>query len=159
AIILDRELEPLLADRLGADADLGRAPLAGVLHAIAGDLQQVLPLPQKVEIVWRVPVDGDPLLAEDPLQRAGELVGPLGDRGALPLTLGAGRGAGAAEVMVDLLAHGLGLAAYHVGKRPGPLPGLGEHHRDRRLERVRQVADMRALALHDLLIVGYERVQ
>ena len=47
----------------------------------------------------------------------------------------------------------------HLGQRAGLALGLGQHHRDRRLQRVGQVADVGALALDDLLVVGHQGVQ
>jgi hypothetical protein len=56
-------------------------------------------------------------------------------------------------VVVDLLLHGLRLAADQFGQRARALAGLGEHHRDRGLQGVRQIADVGALAFDDLLVV------
>ncbi len=76
--------------------------------------------------------------------------------GALALPLAAGGGAGAAQVVVDLLAHHLGLAGDDLGQRAGRWLGLGDHHRDRGLQRMGQVADVGALALDGLLVVGHQ---
>ena len=54
------------------------------------------------------------------------------DLGALAALLARGR-PGAAQVMVDLLAHHIGLAAHHVGQRAGRGLRLGRHHGERRL--------------------------
>ncbi len=62
-------------------------------------------------------------------------------------------------MVVDLGAHGLGLAGDQLGQGPGRAGRLGQHHRERRLQGMGQVADVGALALDDLLVVGDEGVQ
>ncbi|WP_308237888.1 hypothetical protein [Phenylobacterium sp. J426] len=62
-------------------------------------------------------------------------------------------------MVVHLLLHRLGLAGDHLGQRTGTLGGFGQHHRDRRLQRMRQVAHVRALALHRLLVMAHQGVQ
>ena len=62
-------------------------------------------------------------------------------------------------MVVHLLLHGLGLAFDDLGQRTRALGGLGNHHRDRGLERVRQVADVGPLALDHLLVVLHQGVQ
>ena len=62
-------------------------------------------------------------------------------------------------MVVDVVAHGLGLAGDHVGERARLAPGLGQHHRQRRLQRMGEVADVGALALDDLLVVRHQRVE
>ena len=65
----------------------------------------------------------------------------------------------ALEMARDLIAHDLGLLAHLQRKRIAAMRGgLVHHHRDRRLERMREIADMGARALDDLAIGVDQRI-
>ena len=96
---------------------------------------------------------------KDALKGVRQLLKHRRHRRALARGLGAGGGAGAAQMVVDMVAHGVGLARDHLGQRAWMSLGLGQHDRKRRLQRVGQVADMGALALDHLLVVGDQGVQ
>ena len=73
-----------------------------------------------------------------------------GDAGGEPRAL---------EMARDLIAHDLGLLAHLVGERIVGVRGrLVHHHRERRLERMREIADMGARALDDLAVGVDQRV-
>ncbi len=71
---------------------------------------------------------------------------------------GARGGAGAAQVVVDLILHHPGLFAHHVGQNARRRPRLGQHDGQRRLQRMGQIADVGALALDRLLVVRQQAV-
>ena len=59
----------------------------------------------------------------------------------------------------DLVAHHVGLLAHLLRQRiVGPQRGLVHHHRKRRLERVREIADMGAGALDDFAVGIEQRI-
>ena len=59
----------------------------------------------------------------------------------------------------DLVAHDLGLLAHLGGERIVAVRGgLVHHHRERRLQRMREIADMGARALDDLAVGVDQRV-
>ena len=62
-------------------------------------------------------------------------------------------------MMIDLGAHGLGLAGDQLGQGSRIGGGLGQHHRKRGLERVGEVADVGPLAVDHLLVMGHQGVQ
>ena len=65
----------------------------------------------------------------------------------------------ALEMAGDLVAHDLGLLAHLGGERVVAVRGgLVHHHRQRRLERMREIADMGARALDDLAVGVDQRV-
>ena len=70
----------------------------------------------------------------------------------------AGSRAGPAQVMVDLLAHHIGLAGDERRQRAGLLRGLGQHHRQRGLQGVGEVADMGPGTLDHFPVVHDQRV-
>ena len=77
----------------------------------------------------------------------------------VPMVGDARRQPRAFEMARDLVAHDLGLLAHLVGERIGRVRGrLVHHHRDRRLERMREIADMGARALDDLAVGVDQRV-
>ena len=75
------------------------------------------------------------------------------------MALRAGGGPGAAQMVLDVASHGLGLARHDVGQLAGLERGLRQHDRDRRLEGVRQIADMGALSLDHILVMSDQGVQ
>ncbi len=62
-------------------------------------------------------------------------------------------------MVIDLGAHGLGLADHQVGQGAGRVGGFRQHHRERRLQGMGQVADVGALAIDDFLVVGDQGVE
>ena len=77
----------------------------------------------------------------------------------VPITADAGRQPRAFEMARDLVAHDLRLLAHLVGERVGAMRlGLVDDHRERRLQRMREIADMGARALDDLAIGVDQRV-
>ena len=71
----------------------------------------------------------------------------------------AGRHAGAVEVEIDLVGHDLGLLGDLARERARVLAGLVVDDGERRLEGMRQVADVGARALDDVLVGLEERVE
>ena len=102
AVVLDHHHHLAQTRRPGGDPDPALRPFAGVLDQVAEDFLQVLPLAPEAQFVGRAPVDLDALGLEHPLQHHRQFVQHLGDGGALAQQLGAGGGAGAAQMVVDL---------------------------------------------------------
>ncbi len=139
--------------------DAAVAPLAGVFHDVAGDLQEVLFLALEIQVRRRAPLHRHRPAFEDLLQRAGQLVERGANRGAVAGALGPRGGAGAAQMMVDLHVHGLGLAMHHSGQLAPLRAGFGQQDRQGRLQGVGEVADVGPLPIDDFLVVRNERVQ
>ena len=76
-----------------------------------------------------------------------------------PMTPDARRDPGPVEVMLHLIAHELGLLGDLGPERALVLARLVGDHRQRRLERVREIADLRAGAVDDVLVGEDERVE
>ena len=77
----------------------------------------------------------------------------------VPTTVSARRHARALEMARDLIAHDVGLLPHLLRKRIVGAGGrLVHHHRERRLERMGEIADMGARALDDLAIGVEQRV-
>ena len=77
----------------------------------------------------------------------------------VPTTVDAGGDPRALEMPRDLVAHDVGLLAHLGGERIVAARGrLVDHHRQRRLERMREIADVGARALDDLAVGIDQRV-
>ena len=147
----------LLREHLDRDARL--RPLAGIVDEIADHLLEVLLLAAKARALRRVDVDRDAAVVVDLLHGARERrhhrphVGDGADH------RDARREPRALEMARDLIAHDLGLLAHLDGERIVAVRGrLVHHHRERRLERMREIADMGARALDDLAVGVDQRV-
>ena len=77
----------------------------------------------------------------------------------VPTTVSARREPRALEMARDLVAHDVGLLAHLGGERiVAARRRLVDHHRERRLQRMREIADMGARALDDLAVGVDQRI-
>src|ERR1043166_553847 len=145
-----RRLRPFRHDFEG---DARARPFARIVDEVADTLLEVLALAEEARIGRRLDVDRDAAVVMNFLHGArerGHHRPNLGD-GADPG--GAGGKPCALEVARDLIAHDADLLAHFGGERIlAARCGLVHHHRERRLERMREVADVGARALDDIAV-------
>ena len=115
--------------------------------------------PRKRVVARRLDVDRDAAVAVDLLHRARQRRHDRRDLGDGADHGRARRDAGALEMVLDLVAHHVGLLAHLGGERIVAARGrLVDDHRERRLQRMREIADMRAGALDDLAVRVDQRI-
>ena len=95
----------------------------------------------------------------DLLHGAGERLTTGATSVTVPTTVARAAMPRALEMARHLIAHDVGLLAHLVGERIVAARGrLVDHHRQRRLQRMREIADMGARALDDLAVGVDQRV-
>ena len=99
------------------------------------------------------------LVAMDFLHGAGERIHHRRTSVTLPTTVSARREPRALEMPRHLVAHDVGLLAHLRGKRiVAARHRFIDHHRKRRLQRMREIADMGARALDDFAVGVDQRI-
>src|SRR5271165_5348015 len=139
-------------DARGANRHGFARPLAGVVEQIADEVGQVLRLPAEPQAVLQFDSKAQTAFGVQFLERAHQTLDDrldVGHDADGPRPRG---GARAVEVEGHLLAHDFGLLAHLAWQGRTRRIGLVDEHAERGLQRVSEIADLRARALDNLTI-------
>ena len=134
-------------------------PFACIVQQVAHHLFQVLALTAKVQVRGHIHIDPDRTVPMHLAHRPRQIFDHRTDRCSGTDDLSASSRPCPCQIMIHMCAHGFGLLVDNISKLTGIALDLIGHHRQRCLERMGQITDLRAGAFHHLAIVLNQRIQ